>query len=188
MDGMWLARLLCPRASPGENAGAGRHALLQGVSPTQGTPGLLHRQAGSLRSAPPGKSPPASDSLRTSSVVLPSAGVGGSLRLALPGDLGALSALGGAQHMVGPQDRRPDSAELMGEPISVFCSTTVSQEQTGRDGVSGFFRPPREGGVTLTPLLHTPSPGGRLFQERHAAHVLHHGWRAWALLFRLYYV
>lgn len=68
--------------------------------------------------------------------------------------------LGRARHIVGPEDGQPDSGERMGERISVSCSPTVSQEQTGRDGVPGFFRPPREAEVvTLTPLLHTPSPG-----------------------------
>ena len=45
--------------SPGKNTGVGCHALLQGVFPTQGSnPGLLcllHRQAGFLPLAPPGK-------------------------------------------------------------------------------------------------------------------------------------
>lgn len=68
--------------------------------------------------------------------------------------------MGRARHIVGPEDRQSDSGEQMGEQMSVFPSTAVSQEQTGRDGVSGFFRPPREVDVvTLTPLLHTPSPG-----------------------------
>ena len=45
--------------SPGKNTGAGCHALLQGIFPTQGSnPGLLHLlhwQAGSLALAAPGK-------------------------------------------------------------------------------------------------------------------------------------
>lgn len=68
--------------------------------------------------------------------------------------------MGRARHVVGPEDGQPDSGERMGERISVSCSPTVSQEQTGRDRVPGFFRPPGEAEVvTLTPLLHTPSPG-----------------------------
>ena len=46
------ARLLCPWDSPGKNTGVGRHALLQGILPTQGLNlhllCLLHGQAGSL--------------------------------------------------------------------------------------------------------------------------------------------
>ena len=45
--------------SPGKNTGMGCHALLQGIFPTQGSNPcllhLLHRQAGSLPLAPPGK-------------------------------------------------------------------------------------------------------------------------------------
>ena len=42
-------RLLCPWDSPGKNTGAGCHALLQGIFPTQGSkPRLLHWQVGSL--------------------------------------------------------------------------------------------------------------------------------------------
>ena len=42
------ARLLCPWDSPGKNTGVGCHALLQGISPTQGSnPSLLHWQVGS---------------------------------------------------------------------------------------------------------------------------------------------
>ena len=42
-QGLGAARLLCPRDSPGKNTGAGCHALLQGIFPTQGlNPGLLH--------------------------------------------------------------------------------------------------------------------------------------------------
>ena len=52
------ARLLCPWDSPGETAGVGYHALLQGIFPTQGLNlcrlRLLHRQAGSLPLAPAG--------------------------------------------------------------------------------------------------------------------------------------
>ena len=54
------ARLLCPWDSPGENTGGGRHALLQGSFPTQGSnpclQHLLHRQEDSLPGAPPGLS------------------------------------------------------------------------------------------------------------------------------------
>ena len=54
--GCSLAGLLCAWDSPGENTGVGCHALLQGVSPTQGwNLRLLHWQAGSLPLAPPGK-------------------------------------------------------------------------------------------------------------------------------------
>ena len=46
LHGLQPARLLCPRDSPGENTGAGGHALLQGVFLTQGSnPHLLHWQA-----------------------------------------------------------------------------------------------------------------------------------------------
>ena len=52
-------RLLCLRDSPGKNTGVGCRALLQGIFPTQGSNPhllcLLHRQAGSLPSVPPGK-------------------------------------------------------------------------------------------------------------------------------------
>ena len=54
----WLypARLLCPWNSLGKNTGVGCHALLQGIFPTQGSnPDLLHLQADSLPSEPPGK-------------------------------------------------------------------------------------------------------------------------------------
>ena len=51
--GLWPARPLCPRASPGKNIAVGCCALLQGIFPTQGlSPShfcLLHWQAGSLR-------------------------------------------------------------------------------------------------------------------------------------------
>ena len=56
--GLKPARFLCPWSSPGKNTGVGCHFLLQGIFPTQGVnPGLLHWQAGSLLSEPPGKSP-----------------------------------------------------------------------------------------------------------------------------------
>ena len=43
MDYMYPARLLCPWDSPGQNTGVGCHALLQGMSSSQGlNPGLLH--------------------------------------------------------------------------------------------------------------------------------------------------
>ena len=51
--------LLCPGDSPGKNSGVGCHALLQGISLTQGSNPhlfhLLHWQAGSLPLAQPGK-------------------------------------------------------------------------------------------------------------------------------------
>ena len=51
-----LTRLLCPRNSPGKNAGVGSQALLQGNLPDPGielsSPAL---QADSLLSEPPGK-------------------------------------------------------------------------------------------------------------------------------------
>ena len=55
--GLQPSRLVCPRDSPGKNAGVGCHALLQGIFPTQGlnpasSPSL---QADSLPSEPPGK-------------------------------------------------------------------------------------------------------------------------------------
>ena len=41
--GLQPTRLLCPWNSPGKNTGVGRHALLQGTFPTQGShPCLLH--------------------------------------------------------------------------------------------------------------------------------------------------
>ena len=54
------ARLLCPWGSPGKNTGVGcHHALLQGISSTQGSNSchlhLLHWQVGSLPLVPPGK-------------------------------------------------------------------------------------------------------------------------------------
>ena len=52
-------RLLCPWNFPGKNTGVGCHALLQGISLTQGSNPhllhLLHWQAGSLPLVPPGK-------------------------------------------------------------------------------------------------------------------------------------
>ena len=51
-----MARLLCPCDSPGKNTGVGRHALLQGIFPNQGS--ILHPLLhcwGDLSSAPPGK-------------------------------------------------------------------------------------------------------------------------------------
>ena len=57
--GLQPTRLLCPRDSPGKNTGAGCHALLQGIFPTQGLNPrllcLLHWQEGSLPLVPPGK-------------------------------------------------------------------------------------------------------------------------------------
>ena len=48
-----------PWDSPGKNTGVDCHALLQGIFPTQGSNQsllhLLHRQAGSLPLAPPGR-------------------------------------------------------------------------------------------------------------------------------------
>ena len=53
--GLSFTRLLCPWDSPGKHTGAGCHALLQGIFPTQGSnPHLLHWQAGSLASEPAG--------------------------------------------------------------------------------------------------------------------------------------
>ena len=49
-------RLLCPWDSPGKSTGVGCHFLLQGIFPTQASnPGLLHCQADSLPSEPPGR-------------------------------------------------------------------------------------------------------------------------------------
>ena len=43
--GLWSARLRCPRDSPGKKTGVSRHALLQGIFPTQETnPSLPHRR------------------------------------------------------------------------------------------------------------------------------------------------
>ena len=50
------ARLLCPWDSAGKNTGVGRHALLQGIFPSQGfNAHLLYWQAGFLPLAPLGK-------------------------------------------------------------------------------------------------------------------------------------
>ena len=53
------ARLLCSWHFTGKNTGAGCHALLQGIFPTQGSNScllcLLHWQVGSLPLVPPGK-------------------------------------------------------------------------------------------------------------------------------------
>ena len=50
--GLQPTRLLCPWDFPGKNTGVGCHALLQGISPTQGSSPsllyLLHWQADSL--------------------------------------------------------------------------------------------------------------------------------------------
>ena len=47
---------LCPWDFPGKNIGAGCHFLLQGIVPTQGSnPCLLHWQADSFTTEPPGK-------------------------------------------------------------------------------------------------------------------------------------
>ena len=58
--GLSSVSLLCPRGSPGKNTGAGCHAFLQEIFPTQGSNSrllhLLHWQGGSLPPAPPGKS------------------------------------------------------------------------------------------------------------------------------------
>ena len=57
--GLQPTRLLCPWDSPGKNTGAGYHALLQWIFPTQGSNLHLlcpiHWQLGSLPQAPPGK-------------------------------------------------------------------------------------------------------------------------------------
>ena len=57
--GLQPTRLLCPRDSPGKNTGAGCHALLQGIFPTQGLNPrllcLLHWQACSLAQVSLGK-------------------------------------------------------------------------------------------------------------------------------------
>ena len=57
--GPWPTRFLCPWDSPQKNTGVGCHALLQGITSTQGSNlhflCLLHWQAGSLPLAPPGK-------------------------------------------------------------------------------------------------------------------------------------
>ena len=57
--GLQPARLLCPWDSPGKNTGVGRHSLLQGIFPTQGSNTcllrLMHWQANSLPTEPLGK-------------------------------------------------------------------------------------------------------------------------------------
>ena len=57
--GLLPARLLCPWDSPGEDTRVGCHALLQGISLTQGLNlcllCLLHWQVNSLPLVPPGK-------------------------------------------------------------------------------------------------------------------------------------
>ena len=54
--GLQPARLLWPCDSPGKKTGVGRHSPLQRILPTQGSNlGLLHWQADSLQSEPPGK-------------------------------------------------------------------------------------------------------------------------------------
>ena len=54
--------LLCPWDYPGKNTGVGFHFLLQGIFPTQGSNPhllrLLHWQADSLPTVPPGKPQP----------------------------------------------------------------------------------------------------------------------------------
>ena len=56
--GLQPARLLCPLVFPHKNTKVGRHSLLQVIFPTQGSnPCLLHGQADSLASEPPGKPP-----------------------------------------------------------------------------------------------------------------------------------
>ena len=55
--GLQPTRLLCPWDFPDKNIGAGCHALLPGIVPTQGLNllYLLHQQVGSLQLAPPEK-------------------------------------------------------------------------------------------------------------------------------------
>ena len=56
--GLYPARPLCPRDSPGKSTGVGCHVLLQGIFLTQGSNPRLclrHWQAGSLPLVPPGK-------------------------------------------------------------------------------------------------------------------------------------
>ena len=54
--GLGLTRLFCPWDSPGKNTGVGYHFLLQGIFPTQkSNPGLLHCQADSIPTGPPGE-------------------------------------------------------------------------------------------------------------------------------------
>ena len=53
---LWPTRFLCPWNSPGKNTGVGCRFLLQGIFPIQGLNScLLHWQADSLWSEPPGK-------------------------------------------------------------------------------------------------------------------------------------
>ena len=51
--GLWPAKLLCPRDSPGKNTGVGCHALLQGIFPTPGSNPCLLGEASSLPLALP---------------------------------------------------------------------------------------------------------------------------------------
>ena len=59
--GLEPTRLLCPWDFPGKNTGVGSHFLLQGIFPTQGLnlhlQRLLHWQADSFTTEPPGKPP-----------------------------------------------------------------------------------------------------------------------------------
>ena len=56
--GPWPTRFLCPQDFLGKNMAVGCLFLLQGIFPTQkSNPGLLHWQADSLPSEPPGKPP-----------------------------------------------------------------------------------------------------------------------------------
>ena len=58
LHGAQPARLLCPWDSPGNNAGVGCHALLQGIFPTQGSNwNLLHWQMDSLLTSRQGSPP-----------------------------------------------------------------------------------------------------------------------------------
>ena len=55
-DSLRSTRLLCPWDFPGKNIGVGCHFLYQGIFSTQGSnPSLLHWQANSLTTEPPGK-------------------------------------------------------------------------------------------------------------------------------------
>ena len=71
----WPVRLLCPWDSPGKDTGVGCHFLLWGIFPTQGSNlhlfCLLHRQAGSLPLAPPGKPYPDTDQTTNGPQVIP---------------------------------------------------------------------------------------------------------------------
>ena len=77
LHGLQPTRLLHPWDFPGRNTGAGCHALLQGISPTQGSNlhllCLLHQQAGSLPLAPTSMrlSPPSRASLPAPSLTPP---------------------------------------------------------------------------------------------------------------------